>query len=143
MTKKKPKSEHKKTGRPTIMTPQVIAKLEHCFERGYSDYDAYKSVGISKDAFYDYCVANPDFSEKKEWLKKNTVILSKNIVYDKLVIDKDINTAKFILERKCKDEFSLKTETELSGEVKSKVVYIEKEEKEAYKKHIDEVIDGD
>ena len=59
------------------------------------------------------------------------------------MIDKDINTAKFILERKCKDEFSLKTETELSGEVKSKVVYIEKEEKEAYKKHIDEVIDGD
>ena len=112
MTKKKTKRQHKKTGRHTIMTPQTIAKLEHCFERGYSDYDAYKSVGISKDAFYDYCVANPDFSEKKEWLKKNTVILSKNIVYDKLVIDKDINTAKIILERKAKDEFSTRQETD-------------------------------
>jgi hypothetical protein len=46
-------------------------------------------------------------------------------------------------ERKAKDEFSLKTETEHSGEVKSKVVYIEKEEKENYKKHINQVIDGD
>jgi len=55
----------------------------------------------------------------------------------------DVSTAKWYAERKAKDEFSLKTETEHSGELKSKVVYIEKEEKESYKKHIDKIIDGD
>ena len=53
----------------------------------------------------------------------------------------DMTSVKFWLERKCKDEFSLKTETEHTGEIKSKVVYIEKEEKEAYEQHINKIIE--
>jgi hypothetical protein len=65
------------------------------------------------------------------------------LVINKALKEGDVSTAKWYAERKIKDEFSLKTETEHSGEVKSKVVYIEKEEKENYKKHINQVIDGD
>jgi len=111
MTKKKPKSQHKKVGRPTVMTKEVLAKLDDLFCRGYSDFDAYKTVGISKDAFYDYCDANPEYSEKKEWLKKRDVLISKNIMYDRLVIYQCPATARFVLERKAKDEYSTRTES--------------------------------
>jgi hypothetical protein len=142
MTKKKPKSEHKKAGRPTIMAPDVVAKLEQAFMNAFTDEQACIVAKISRDTLYDYIKKNPSFSVRKEELKKRVDIKAKTKLVQ-AINGGDMNSIKFWLERKCKDEFSLKTETEHSGEVKSKVVYIEKEEKENYKKHINQVIDGD
>lgn len=106
---KKRKDGKYDTGRSTVMTPQVLAKLEECFAKGYNDYQSYKSAGISKDAFYDYKKSHPDFSEKIQWLKDNPLILAKENVYDKIA-EGDIKTSQWYLERKAKDEFSLRTE---------------------------------
>lgn len=105
MTKKKKNMR----GRPKIMTQDVLRKLEECFKKGYNDYEAYNSVGISHDTFYAYKKSNLDFSEKIEFLKNNTKIIAKEVVYGKL-LEKDVLTAKWLLERKAKDEFSTRVE---------------------------------
>jgi hypothetical protein len=142
MTKKKPKSQHKEAGAPTKMTKEVVDKLEHAFMRGFNDEQASFYAGIDKSTLYNYCKLHPEFSTKKEILKSHLVMQSKINVFE-AIESGSVLDSKWLLERKAKDEFSLKTETEHSGEVKSKVVYIEKEEKENYKKHINQVIDGD
>lgn len=142
MTKKKPKHLHKKSGRPSIMTPETVAKLEQAFANAFTDEQACIFADISKNTLYDYIKQNPSFSHRKEQLKKRVDIKAKTKVIEAINIG-DMATAKWWLERKCKDEFSLKTETEHSGEIKSKVVYIDKEEKQGYEQHINNVIDGD
>ncbi len=142
MTKKKPKSEHSPVGRPTLMTESTIAKLKEGFAQGFSVRNACIWADIGQDTYYDYCKKFPEFSDQCKTLQQKPLIKS-ILVINKALNEGDISTAKWYAERKAKDEFSLKTETEHSGEVKSKVVYIEKEEKENYKKHINQVIDGD
>ena len=77
MTKKKPKSEHNKVGRPTAMTKEVIDKLEWCFAKGFTDQQASDYVGIDITTLYQYCREYPEFSHKKEALKTQLVIKSK------------------------------------------------------------------
>ena len=101
-----------------------------------------KQIDIESRKLYDYIKQNPSFSYRKEQLKKRVDIKAKTKVIEAINIG-DMATAKWWLERKCKDEFSLKTETEHSGQIQSKVVYIDKEEKQEYEQHIDTVINGD
>ena len=142
--KNKPKriiiKEKKPLGRPTLMTPETLEKLELAFCQGFTDLQACIFANISRDVFYDYIKRNPSFGDRKEELKKMIDIEAK-IKLVEAIKNGDMASVKFWLERKCKDEFSLKTETEHSGQIQSKVVYIEKEEKEAYEKHINKIIE--
>jgi hypothetical protein len=110
MSKKKPKSEHKKVGRPSVFTPEVVEKLKYCFAKGLTDREASDYVGISKDALYDYCAANPDFSHQKEALKGQLVVRAKFNLSDSIEIERNVQDSKWLLERKAKDEFSTRTE---------------------------------
>ena len=109
MTKKKPKNEHKPNGRPTVMTPETIGKLEQVFSKGFTDRQACVYVGVHPTTLYYYCELNPDFSDRKEALKQNPTIIAKQNVYDKIASGDDV-TSKWWLERKEKAEFSLRNE---------------------------------
>lgn len=110
MTKKKPKSEHKDRGRPTKITLEVVNKLREYFAQGLSDAEACSMVDIAKPTLYEYCKLNPDFSNQKEELKKRPALKAKLNVVNDIELG-DVNTSKWYLERKCKDEFSIRTET--------------------------------
>ena len=133
------KKEPEKNGRPTIMTAETISKLKEGFSQGFSVRNACIWADISGDTYFQYCKKHPNFSEQCKSLQQKPLIKS-ILVINKALNEGDLLTAKWYAERKCKDEFSLKTETEHSGELKSKVVYIEKEEKEAYEQHINKII---
>lgn len=108
-----------KGGRPTVMTPEVIAKLEDGFLKGLTDLECCLYAGISKDALYDYCNKYPEFSDRKEQLKKQPAVQAKLNILEALENgDKDIS--KWYLERKSKDEFSLKQE--IAADVKEQVI---------------------
>ncbi len=96
-------------GRPTVMTPEVIAKLEYGFMKGLTDLECCLYAGISKDALYDYCNKYPEFSDRKEELKKQPSVQAKINVTEAIEMG-DIDLSKWYLERKNKDEFSLKQE---------------------------------
>jgi hypothetical protein len=97
-------------GRPTVMTPEVIRKLEESFLMGCTDLEACLYADISKTALYEYQKDNPEFTERKEKLKENPIFQARRSVLSKLSDDADL-ALKF-LERKKKDEFSLRHETD-------------------------------
>lgn len=106
---------NKPMGRATIMTPEIIAKLEHAFLLGCTDLEACFYADIGKTTLYQYQENNPDFTERKELLKNNPLFIARKSVIDKMVDDGDL--ALKYLERKAKDEFSTKSEVDkkLSG----------------------------
>lgn len=71
-------------GRPTVMTEEVLAKLEHGFLRGYTDLEACLYADISADALYDYQKLYPEFTKRKELLKQNIKVVAKNALFDEL-----------------------------------------------------------
>lgn len=113
--KKKKKTVKKKEetrGRPPAITAEIKRDLEHAFSRGYSDLQACAYAGVAERTFYDFCKNNPDFSQKREVLKKRIDIIAKeNMII--AIETRDKEASKWWLERKCKDEFSTKQEVDL------------------------------
>lgn len=107
-----------KGGRPTVMTPEMVQKLEEGFLKGLTDAECCLFCGISKQTLYDYCTKHPEFTDRKEDLKKQPAVQAKLNILDAINQgDKDIS--KWYLERKNKDEFSLKQE--ITADVQEKV----------------------
>jgi hypothetical protein len=97
-----------KVGRPTVMTPEVLAKLKQAFLYGSNDKEAYHYAEISHETFYNYIEKHPEFREQiTSWQDEPILKARKKIVDD---IETDTNTAKWYLERKVKSEFSLRQE---------------------------------
>lgn len=92
-------------GRPTVLTPEVVQKLEHAFSIGATDIEACFYAGISRGTLYNYQKENPDFLDRKEMLKERQVFKARMVIVQALQ-DGDKNMAKWYLERKRKEEFA-------------------------------------
>ena len=99
-------------GRPTIITEQVIAKLEEAFAIGCTDLEATLFANIAPATLYKYQEANPKFSERKFQLKQTPILKARISVIKSLEASPEL-ALKF-LERRKKDEFSLRRENELT-----------------------------
>lgn len=66
-----------KCGRPTVLTPEVLNKLEDAFLNAMSDEQACSYAGISKQTLYNHQMANPEFVDRKEMLKMKPDIKAK------------------------------------------------------------------
>lgn len=88
------------------MTPEIIAKLEEAFALGCSDLEACLFANIGKSTLYNYQENNPEFVERKEQLKENPILKARISVIGGFKESPDL--ALRYLERKKKDEFSLK-----------------------------------
>lgn len=109
-------AQKKKRGRPSKMTVEVVTKLEEAFAKGLSDREACLYAGISHETFYNYCEKHYDFRDRKELLK-NTPILNAKMNVAEGIERGDKELSKWYLERKCKDEFSVKQDIGLNGKV--------------------------
>lgn len=112
MTKKKNPEDLQKVGRPTVMTPEVVSKLEQAFSMGCSDLEACLLADISKQSLYDYQAKHPEFADRKAMLKEKLVLKARSVLA-KALNNNDENMAKWYLERKAKSEFG--TRTEITG----------------------------
>lgn len=101
----------KDTGRPTVMTPDIITKLEQAFSIGCSDDEACIYADISRMTLHRYQKDNPEFCDRKELLKQKLVLKARTNIATK-INEGDIDVSKWYAERKRKDEFSTKTEQE-------------------------------
>ncbi len=99
-------------GRPTVMTEEVIRKLEDAFSYGATDREAIFVANISATAFYEYCKDNPEFTNRIDALRDMPKYKAKKNVVDKINTG-SINESQWYLERRAKDEFS--TRNELTG----------------------------
>lgn len=116
MTKRKDPKDLLKRGRHTEMTPEKIAKLEQAFSIGCSDLEACLFADIGKTTLYTYQNKHPEFTERKERLKEG-VVLKARIKVKEALDSKDLKVstdmAKWLLERKKKDEFSTRVENDV------------------------------
>jgi len=96
-----------KGGRPTKMSKETITKLEEVFALGGSDSEACFYANISKQTLYNYQKENPEFVDRKEALKEKPILKARQTVVKALDDPKD---AQWFLERKRKEEFSLRQE---------------------------------
>jgi hypothetical protein len=101
-------------GRPTVMTQDVINKLEQAFSLGASDVEACFFAGISHQTLYNYQDKNPEFIERKKALKEKLVLKARSVIASSMESG-DKQTAQWYLERRKKDEFSTKVENEHTG----------------------------
>lgn len=86
-------------GRPTIMTPEVIQKLEEAFLMGCTDLEACLAADISKSTLYNYQEAHPEFVDRKAALKENPVYLARGVIIEALK-DGDRASAHKVIERR-------------------------------------------
>lgn len=115
------KTSSNKVGRPPVITDKVVQKLEKAFIAGLSDREACLYAGAAESTFYDYCNANPEFSERKELLKKTPVLNSKMTIAR--AVKKDPAMALKLLERKERKEWApptVKQDVHLTNEVGDK-----------------------
>ena len=94
----RPKKKHA-GGRPSVMTPETLKKLEDAFKLGCTDSEACFAADISPASLYTYCKANPSFAERKQVLKERPIYMARAVLIGALE-DKDVNTAHKVIERK-------------------------------------------
>lgn len=120
-TKSKPRAGKtpKKTGRPTKMTPDVVAKLTEGFQHDFTVEEACRFAGISKDAYYDERKRNPAFADEMDRAQDFPLIVAKNRMFAYINSQRDGYGAlalKF-LERRQRERYTPKLDLEHSGSI--------------------------
>ena len=98
-------------GRPTVMTPQVVAKLEEAFAIDASVAEACFYADISRDAYYDFLKISPQFSDRVEALRQKPILKARQTIVRGL--DEPAN-AKWYLEKKKSTEFGIKADVDIT-----------------------------
>jgi hypothetical protein len=102
------------TGRPTVMSVDVLQKLEQAFLMDCTDEEACLYADISARTLYNYQEANPEFLQRKRALRHNPFLIARQSILRG--IEKDPRLALMYMERKKKDEFSTRREyTDANG----------------------------
>ena len=96
-------------GRPLKMTPKIVANLLSAFSHSLTDDEACIYTDISKNTLYRFVDKNPHFWHQKEILKQKPNIKAK-LNKIKAINEWNIQESWWWLERKSRDEFSLKQE---------------------------------
>lgn len=104
-------------GRPTVMTKDVLQKLEDAFAYSYTDKEACLYAGISPATLYNYQQANPDFLERKEALRLTPNLAAKRELVTGIA--GNLSQAQWWATHKMGDDFAPKSKVELSGKVES------------------------
>ena len=97
------KKQVNKGGRPTVITPEVLAKLEQAFAIDCSVQEALSYASIKQDAYYDYLKKHPEFSERILELRERPVLAARQRAVKG--ITESYSNAMDYLKRKKKDEF--------------------------------------
>lgn len=108
-----------KGGRPTVFTKTVLQKLEDGFKIGYTDEECCAYAGIAPATLYNYQNSHPGFIEQKISWKQNPKLKAKYTLYKNL---DDPKVAQWYIERKCKEEFTLRVEQAVTSDIPQIVV---------------------
>ena len=122
-------------GRPTVMTPEIISKLEDAFALGCSDSEACFYAGIGQSTLYSYQEDHPEFVERKEQLKEKPILKARQTIVKGL---DDPDNAKWYLERKRKSEFSQRNE--LTGPEGKELFAPDKEDSAKINSAVDDIL---
>ncbi len=93
-----------KTGRPSLKTAETEALLIQALSMGSTIAAACYHAGVSERTYYEWAAEDDAFSQRMKSLRQNPILKALSTVYDDL---DNVSTAKWYLERKCKDEYGV------------------------------------
>lgn len=94
-------------GRPTVMTSDVVIKLEQAFAIDATVEEACSYAEISRNTFYEYLKKNPEFQDRIDDLRNRPILKARQTIVKSL---DNPNQAQWYLERKKKREFAQRNE---------------------------------
>lgn len=106
-------SKKNKVGRPPSVTTKEVSKLEQAFAIGASVKEARNYAKITKSSYYRFLEENPEYRERFEELRTSPILKALQTLYNDL---DDPDSAKWLLERRRKNEYSPRQE--VGGEVR-------------------------
>lgn len=86
-------------GRPTVRSEEIERKLEDWFKLGMSDTASCAYAGIARDTFYRWMREDDSFSDRMTHAKNYAMQLSRSIVVKELEQKRDVDTAKWYIEK--------------------------------------------
>ena len=89
-----------KVGAPTKVTPEVESKIESILKVGGTIAEATTYANISERTYYYTAKHNEAFLQKMEGAKHYADVVAKKVVVKAITKDKDLNTAKWWLEKR-------------------------------------------
>jgi hypothetical protein len=118
-------------GRPTVMTEQVLEKLERAYTIGCSDRQACAMANISCQTLYDFQKREPWFKDAKERWKDRQFVKALETIDKSLENTRD---AQWFLERKSPETFGKQDRTEhihkielTDSELKDKILQLNRQ----------------
>lgn len=87
-------------GRPTKLTDETVTKLESILKIGGTVEEACSYALISRETYYRWLKDNESFLTKMESAEHYSDIVAKNIVVDSMHKNKNLDTAKWWLEKR-------------------------------------------
>ena len=116
-------------GRAPVITEEVTRQLIDVFRLGVKDNAACAYAGVGRTAFYAKMQDDEEFANKIEAAKNFAVIAARQVVVKKIVDDKDVETAKWYLDRHdLKQEFGVQQNTQVNVFTSLKEKYTIKDE---------------
>lgn len=109
----RPFASYENVGRKTIMTPEVINKLEQVFALDGTVKEACFFAEISHETYYNFLEKNPEYRERFEALRNKPVLKARQTLIKSLDMPK---YALKYLERKKKNEFGNSLDLTTGGE---------------------------
>ena len=95
--------------RPTVVTEEVIQKLEKLFRDGSHIYEACGEVKIDPSTYYKRLKEDPDFSNRMDVAQEYTTEIARAVL-SRSIKRGDRDSAKWWLERRAKERFSPRSE---------------------------------
>lgn len=92
------------TGRPTVITPDIVRKLKDSFREGFNVIEACMNSGISRTAYYERFNSDEDFANTM-MLAKSHLLMKAKYITAKAIEDGNVGVAKWYLERRARKEF--------------------------------------
>ena len=92
------------SGRPTVITPNVVSLLVASFHSGLTVREACWQSGISHEAYYTRLRSNKQFADIMSRAQAQPTCKAKQVVVE-AINNGDIGASKWWLERKVSDEF--------------------------------------
>lgn len=107
------KKKKSNAGRPTIFTKDVLDKLDQAYAMDCTDAEAALYADISLAALLQHGVRHPEFVKRKHALKQRPFLIARNTIINGIKSDADL--ALKYMERKKKDEFSVRNELDVKA----------------------------
>jgi hypothetical protein len=93
-----------KAGRPSVISEDIMRKLEAGLATGFSISAACHFAGISTSTFYEHKALNNEFRDRVRWAEEWATYKARQVVL-KSIEDGCVDTAKWFLSKKARMEF--------------------------------------